>query len=102
MVPASPCSPSVGTRALTVEYERLVLRELHRILMDPVGQAENFSYRGESPRGVRVGEVGLDASGPGHEIVLLSRGLNRPRCHFDHRQPALAGPAVHDDEAPGP
>ena len=69
--------------------------------MDPVGQAENFRYRGQTRRGVRVGEVGLDASGPGHEIVILSRGVNRPECHFDHRRPALAGPVVHD-EAPGP
>jgi hypothetical protein len=87
---------------LAAEYERLVLRELHRILIDPVGQAENFRYRGETLRGVRVGEVGLDVSGPGHEIVIVSRGLNRPRCHFDHRRPALAGPAVHDERPLAP
>ena len=69
--------------------------------MDPVGQAENFRYRGETHRGVRVEEVGLAVSGPGHEIVILSRGQNHPECHIDHRRPALAGPAVHD-ETPGP
>ena len=71
----------------TAEYERVVLEELHRILIDPGSQAANLARRGETHGGVRVDRVYLDESGPEHEIAILFRDLDRPGCPFGYRLP---------------
>ena len=78
----------------TAEYERVVLEELHRILIDPGSQAANLARRGETHGGVRVDRVYLDESGPEHEIAILFRDLDRPGCPFGYRIEAIETPDV--------
>ena len=85
------------------EYERIVLRELRHILMEPGGQTESLERPTATHGGVRVEEVRLDASGPEHEIVLLFRDLARSRCLFGYRIEALEAPDVlHERSNPYP
>jgi hypothetical protein len=83
------------------EYERLVLEGLHRILIEPGGQAANLARRGETHGGVRVERVYLDESGPEHEVAILFRDLDRPDCPFGYRIEAVETPDVlHDGTSP--
>ena len=76
----------------TAEYERVVLQELHRILIEPGGQAANLARRGETHGGVRVDRVYLDESE--HEIAILFRDLDRPDRPFGYRMEAVESPDV--------
>ena len=76
----------------TAEYERAVLEELHRILIEPGSQAANLARRGETHGGVRVERVYLDESE--HEIAILFRDLDRPDCPFGYRIEAVETPDV--------
>jgi hypothetical protein len=85
----------------TAEYERLVLEGLHRILIEPGGQAANLARRGETHGGVRVERVYLDESAPEHEIAILFRDLDRPECPFGYRIEAVETPDVlHGSASP--
>ncbi|HEV2094045.1 MAG TPA: hypothetical protein VGR18_12860 [Rubrobacter sp.] len=69
----------------TAEYERVVLGELRRILIEPGGQAANLRPRGATHGGVRVDRVYLD----------------RPGCPFGYRIEAVGTPDVlHDSTDP--
>ena len=85
----------------SAEYERVVLEGLRRILIDPGSQAANLARRGETHGGVRVDRVYLDESGPGHEVAILFRDLDRPDCPFGFRIGAVETPDVLN-EAPNP
>jgi hypothetical protein len=76
------------------EYERVVLRELRRVLLDPGGWRENLEIWGETHEGVRVQDIRLDTTGPEHEVVFLFRDLGRPECLFGYRVPALEDAGV--------
>ena len=78
----------------TAEYGRVVLQELHRILIEPGSQAANLARRGETHGGVRVDRVYLDESGPEHEIAILFRDLDRPDRPFGYRIEAVETPEV--------
>lgn len=78
-------------------YERVVLRGLHRILIEPGTQAPNPRRRGETHGGVRVERVYLDDSGPGREVGILFRDLGRPGCPFGYGIEAVETPDVLDE-----
>ena len=85
----------------TAEYERVVLGELRRILIEPGGQAANLRRRGATHGGVRVDRVYLDESGSEHEIAILLRDLDRPECPFGYKIEAVETPDVlHDSTNP--
>jgi hypothetical protein len=94
MAPASPCSPCAWTTVRAAEYERVVLEGLHRILIEPGSRAANLARRGETHGGVRVDRVYLDEFGPGHEIAILCRDLDRPDCPFGYMIGAVEPPDV--------
>ena len=78
-----------------------MLEGLHRIPIEPGGQAANLARRGETHGGVRVERVYLDESGPEHEIAILFRDLDRPECPFGYRIEAVETPDVlHGSTSP--
>ena len=78
-----------------------MLEGLHRIPIEPGGQAANLARRGETHGGVRVERVYLDESGPEHEIAILFRDLDRPECPFGYRIEAVETPDVlHGSASP--
>ena len=71
-----------------------MLEGLHRILIEPGSQAANLALRDETHDGVRVENIYLDESGPGHETAILFRDLGRPDCLFGYRVEAVETPGV--------
>ncbi len=70
----------------TAEYERVVLQELHRILIEPGSQVANLARRDETHGGVRMARV--------YQIAILFRDLGRPDCPFGYRIGAVETPDV--------